>query len=122
MRINAWLGTEGTVTPLHYDSYDNFLTQVAGFKYVRLYAPSESKYLYHDAIDTEIKLEERVRTKQGNISPVRVEDPNLRKHPNFVKAQYKEVILGPGDMLFIPAGTWHYVRSLSPAFSLNFWF
>jgi len=31
--VNAWLGTSGTVTPLHCDSYDNFLTQVVGFKY-----------------------------------------------------------------------------------------
>ncbi len=28
MQMNAWIGTEGTVTPLHFDSYDNFLAQV----------------------------------------------------------------------------------------------
>lgn len=27
-----------------------------------------------------------------------------------------------GDMLFIPSKHWHYVRSLSPSFSVNFWF
>ena len=31
-------------------------------------------------------------------------------------------ILGPDDVLFIPRGHWHYVRALTPAFSLNFWF
>lgn len=31
--VNAWLGTSGTVTPLHCDSYDNLLTQAVGFKY-----------------------------------------------------------------------------------------
>jgi hypothetical protein len=36
--INAWLGTAGTVTPLHHDSYDNLLTQVVGFKYVCLFS------------------------------------------------------------------------------------
>ena len=29
-RVNAWVGTAGTVTPCHFDSYDNLLGQVAG--------------------------------------------------------------------------------------------
>lgn len=28
MQMNAWIGTKGTVTPLHFDSYDNFFAQV----------------------------------------------------------------------------------------------
>ena len=27
-KVNCWLGTAGTVTPLHFDSYDNLLVQV----------------------------------------------------------------------------------------------
>ena len=33
-----------------------------------------------------------------------------------------ETILGPDDALFVPCGWWHYVRALTPSFSLNFWF
>lgn len=29
MQMNAWIGTKGTVTPLHFDSYDNFLAQAS---------------------------------------------------------------------------------------------
>lgn len=29
VQMNAWIGTKGTVTPLHFDSYDNFLAQVS---------------------------------------------------------------------------------------------
>ena len=37
--MHAWLGPEGTVTPLHFDSYDNVLVQVVGHKLVYSVVP-----------------------------------------------------------------------------------
>lgn len=139
--INTWLGTSGTVTSLHFDSYDNFLTQVAGFKYVRLYHPSQTPYLYRDAPDLmltskgpneqrvpeadkeEMAISDHSAKAQGNFSAVvNIENPDMERYPLLEQAIYSETILGPGQMLFIPRGCWHYVRSLSTSFSLNFWF
>ncbi len=155
--INTWLGTSSTVTALHFDSYDNFLTQVAGYKYVRLYAKSQTRYLYqeihkqeennellqekggnrtedenkmddcHDEIaelpsSNSLAIEESAKAQNNFSQVVYIEDPDFSKYPLLKKAQYTEVILGPGDMLFIPSNCWHYVRSLTTSFSINFWF
>ena len=56
------------------------------------------------------------------MSEVEVEAPDLARHPRFAQAAYEEVVLRPGELLFIPAGTWHYVRSLSTSWSISFWF
>lgn len=42
--------------------------------------------------------------------------------PGFKEAEYVEAVLGPGDCLYLPPGWWHYVKSLSPSFSVSFWF
>jgi hypothetical protein len=60
LNINTWFGTCSTITPLHFDSYDNFLTQVAGFKYVRLYAPDQSDLLYVDDGSSATTLQQNI--------------------------------------------------------------
>ncbi|KAH7135874.1 hypothetical protein B0J11DRAFT_426203 [Dendryphion nanum] len=60
-------------------------------------------------------------------SPNEMKDHNPRRlfesqHPGFRTSPYIEGVLGPGDCLYIPPGWWHYVRSLTPSFSVSFWF
>ncbi|XP_063072971.1 lysine-specific demethylase 8 [Engraulis encrasicolus] len=108
--INAWFGPGGTVSPLHQDPQQNFLAQVVGRKYIRLYSTEETERLYpHQS------------QMLHNTSQVDVENPDLALFPDFLKASYQECVLQPGDVLFIPLQHWHYVRSLELSFSVSFW-
>ncbi|GAU90323.1 hypothetical protein RvY_02754 [Ramazzottius varieornatus] len=109
--MNAWFGPEGTVSPLHYDPKHNFLCQVMGEKYVRLYSESQTEFLYPHAPGM-----------LNNTSQVDVENPDLSQFPAFEKASFYEYILEPGDILYIPPREWHFIRSLSISFSVSFWF
>ena len=143
LHANVWLGEGGTITGLHFDSYDNFLLQLHGYKYVRLYDKSETKHLYRipaAAKRPAAKDEEEgnggaaMRPKkqksggtaaQGNLSRIgrAIEQDGVEgKFPALKDATYTEAVLGPGDALYIPAGVWHYVRSLETSLSVNYWF
>lgn len=113
---NVWMGTGGTRTPLHYDSYDNLMVQIVGYKYIRVYDTSETDNLYviHGGQRNDVSA-------QGNMSAVNCELEDFEEHPLARNAKYQEVILGPGDCLFLPARMWHYVRSLSTSISVNYW-
>lgn len=95
-----WLGPAGTITPLHHDQSDILFTQLVGKKHVRLIAPAERAIgaradgLYGpDLADFE---------RDEYLKDVRIHD----------------VVLAPGDSLFIPFGWWHHITALDPAISI----
>ncbi|KAH0552061.1 bifunctional peptidase and arginyl-hydroxylase JMJD5 [Cotesia glomerata] len=108
--INAWFGPKGTVSPLHYDPRDNLLCQVFGHKQIILYHPEDSKYLY--TYDT------RLLSNTAQVNPL---NPDYNKFPEFKNAKGFMCYLKPGQALYIPPKWWHHVVSLSPSFSISFW-
>lgn len=129
--MNAWLGPRGTKTPLHTDTYHNILSQVVGYKYVRLYAPEEKTKLYPmDVDESGVSMgntsQIEVRYTSAFINQDTMDENQAReldnKFPLFKEAKYQEAIIGPGECLYIPLGWWHYVESLTNSFSVSFWF
>lgn len=56
-----------------------------------------------------------------NTSQIDVENIDVDRFPKAVDLPYWEGILEEGEMLYIPAKYWHYIKSLSLSFSVSFW-
>jgi len=100
-RIALWLGGAGTHTPLHHDGDNTMFCQVVGRKRFRMAPPEQLALLDHargvfnlwDPCEPEVAAE----------SP----------------GPLVELVLEPGDALFIPAGWWHQVDALDPSISVS---
>lgn len=105
-----WLGPAGTVTPLHCDYDDNIFAQALGSKRICLAPPHHDVYLY---------------TREANPvlvgSPFDPERPDYDRFPLARGAAIVDVVVGPGEMLYVPAGWYHQVRALSFSLSVNRW-
>jgi Cupin-like domain len=102
---HLWFGPADTVTPLHHDTMNILFCQVYGKKRVTLIAPDESPWLYNEL---------------GVYSEVEFENPDLETYPLFQHVDAIRVDVNPGEILFIPVGWWHHVRSLETSISVSF--
>jgi lysine-specific demethylase 8 len=112
-RVHAWLGPAGTVSCLHWDAPHNLLSQVVGFKRVRIYAPEYGARLYPH---------EGLMANTARVDP-EADDGGGGEgaFPLFPGTPCWEAVLGPGDTLYIPPRFWHHVRALTTSFSVSFW-
>ena len=100
-----WFGPAGTVTPLHHDTSNILIAHVRGRKRYRLISPMQWQYLYNET---------------GVFSEVDPEAPDLSRHPAFRDASVIDVVVHPGEMLFMPVGWWHHVRALDVCLTVSF--
>ena len=105
-----WLGPAGTVTPLHCDYDDNIFAQIWGSKRVFLSPPHHDAFLYPSEANAILFG-----------SPFNPEAPDFDKFPLARQALMIECIVQPGELLYVPAGWYHQVRSLTFSLSANRW-
>lgn len=104
-----FFGGEASYTFMHYDIdlANIFHFHFEGTKECILFSQSETDHLYkvphslitHEAID--------------------FSNPDLQKWPALELAQGYKTTLNHGDILYMPEGYWHYMRYISPGFSMS---
>ena len=104
-----WIGSANTCSGLHSDLKDNIFVQISGRKKVYL-VPFKQTNLVYPFIDNVVN------------SMVDPDNVDISRYPNFLKATVYETTVNHGEMLFIPKGWWHYLKSESKSISVNHWF
>lgn len=92
-----WLGPAGTITPLHHDTSNILFCQIHGRKRIVLAPPWATALL--DSAD-------------GVYNRRTIESLAAEGIPMI------DVVVAPGESLFIPVGWWHDVRALDASVSL----
>lgn len=107
-----WLSGPDTASPLHRDVAENVFLQLLGRKRFYLYSPAATPWLYSYPL----------RSALPNFSRFDPEQPDYDRFPLSREVRPLEVILEPGDALYLPSRWWHQVRSLDVSVSFNYWF
>ncbi len=102
-----FFGGQGSKVAMHYDidMSNVFLNQIHGRKRVILFAPDQSRLLYQHPFTV--------------ASYVDVNHPDLHRYPALALAKGFEVMLEPGETVFIPSGYWHYIEYTDGGYSIS---
>lgn len=110
--INVWMGQPHVIAHCHYDGYHNFYTQLYGTKKFTMFRPTSWPGLYPYPF-----LHPSHAQAQVNLS-----DPgDIKMFPLTRRLEAYQVILRPGDLLYMPPLWFHHVESLSVSISVNVW-
>jgi ribosomal protein L16 Arg81 hydroxylase len=98
-----WFGPQGTITPFHHDLTNNFMAQIIGRKHVKLIAPWELAKVYNH---------------RHCFTQVDAKAIDLKRFPAMADVKIHDVVLAPGEILFLPVGWWHHVEALDISVTL----
>ena len=102
-----FFGGESSKVALHYDIDLShvFLNQIHGRKRVVLFSPEQTKNIY--------------RHPYTVASYIDVNNPDYEQYPALKKVKGYEIMLYPGETLFIPSGFWHYIEYTDFGYSIS---
>ena len=104
-RSSFWFGPAGTLTPLHHDTIMLFHTQIVGRKRWRLISPLDTPRLYN----------------HNNVfSPIDLDRLDFNRYPLFRGVKVLDVVVEPGETMFLPLAWWHQVVSLDVSLSFSY--
>ena len=105
--VFSFFGARGSTTPLHFDidMGDVLHTTVLGRRRIRLFAPSDAVALYRHPCTVR--------------SYVDLDAPDAARHPALELATGHEVVLEPGQTLYMPAGWWHEFHYLDAGIGVS---
>ncbi|GAB4375098.1 MAG: hypothetical protein Kow00121_20420 [Elainellaceae cyanobacterium] len=120
--FNLWVGPGEHTSCLHYDPMDGMLIQLCGTKKVLLFPPSQLYNLYPIPVFKHLRYGLKLRSVYSQVYP---DCPDFDAFPRFRDAidYAQEIILSPGEMLFLPAGWWHEITAVGndAVCSINRW-
>ncbi|KAM0755205.1 Clavaminate synthase-like protein [Meredithblackwellia eburnea MCA 4105] len=130
--LNAWFGPKGTVSPAHTDPFYNCYAQVVGTKWIWVAPPSVGPFMSTYGLpaspssQTNEQGESTSSMYMTNTARIDVTDPSqFRRFPEFereVVPVAMQAVLEEGDLLYMPPGWWHSMKSLEVSFSVSIWF
>jgi len=102
-------GPGGRFPYIHLDYYhlNAWITQLYGEKRFTVFPRGQEGLLYP-------------RSDDPWRSDLNIFEPDFVKYPKYKEATPIHFVVGPGETLFIPAGTWHTAYSLTPTISVAF--
>jgi Cupin-like domain len=125
--MHLWIARQAT-THAHYDDVHNFFVQARGHKHFVVSPTSQYAHLgIHPVLSPHHRQAISKCDEDGFRSPwmnstTDSSDPNITR--SDLPAAY-EVLLGPGDVLYIPPFVWHqaeaFAKTEDPSVSVNTW-
>lgn len=108
-------GGETSITHMHFDIDVSHIlhTQFAGRKRVLLFPLEEQHKLYRKPFEV-LSLADFSHYYDSDKSKL-----DYKKFPALEKARGYDLILSPGDTLFMPAGFWHHMEYLDSGFAMS---